>query len=94
MHVEVTPEAVEVLRRSLHLAEGSGAGGVRLRPATGLGGGTDIQVELADAASPGEEVVEEGGIRIFIDPQVLEAVPNPVVAVEPQHEVVVVRPRL
>lgn len=93
MEVEVTPEARDVLRSSLRLAGGSGASGIRLRAARGLGGGTDVQVELAAEPLPDEVVVEEEGFRIFIDPDVLQAVPNPVVAVEPQHEVVVVRPR-
>jgi len=37
-------------------------------------------------------VVQEGGIRLFVDPEIERAMPNPVVAVEPQHEIIVVRP--
>ena len=33
------------------------------------------------------------GIRLFIDPGLTEAIPNAVVAVEPQHDMVVVRRR-
>lgn len=91
--VEITDEAVEVLRRSLELGGVEAeSGGVRLRAAKALGGGVDIQVELADAALPGETVVEAGGVRIFVDPEVTRTFPRAVVAVEPQHEVVVVRP--
>ena len=88
--IEVTPEAVDVLRRSLALAPH--AAGVRLRAATGLGGGISVQIELADGPLEGETEVISDGVRIFIDPALTEAVPDPIVAVEPQHERVVVRP--
>jgi hypothetical protein len=91
--IEVTDEAIEVLRRSLELGGvDTATGGVRLRAAKALGGGMDIQVELADAALPTETTIEKEGIRIFVDPQLTHAIPHAVVAVEPQHEVVVVRP--
>lgn len=90
MSIEITDEAVEVLRRSLALAGQSG--GVRLRAARGLGGGVDIQVELAEGPLEGETVVEKDGVRVFVDPEVTAAMPDAVVVVEPQHELVVVRP--
>jgi hypothetical protein len=91
--IEVTDEAVEVLRRSLELGGvDPGRGGVRLRAAKALGGGLDVQVELADAPSGDETTIEAGGVRIFVDPEVTRTLPHAVVAVEPQHEVVVVRP--
>ena len=91
MAIEITPEAVEVLKRSLELAPH--AAGIRLLAATGLGGGISVQVELADGPSDGEQELEQDGLRIFIDPSLTEAVPDPIVAVEPQHERIVVRPR-
>ena len=94
MNLEVTPEAIEVLKRSLDLAGLDPAThGIRLRTATGLGGGIQTQIELADGPSDGEETIEAGGISLFIAPGVLEAVTDPVLAVEPQHERVVLRPR-
>ncbi len=94
MGIEVTQEAVEVLKRSLELGRVDPAtGGVRLRGARALGGGFDIQVELADAPGEEEHVIEVGGIRVFVDGEVRRAYPEAVVAVEPQHEVVVVRPK-
>jgi Fe-S cluster assembly iron-binding protein IscA len=93
MAIEVTPEAVAVLRRSLELAGPAEApGGIRLRAARGLGGGVDVQVELAESAAAGDEVIEAGGVSLFVDPEVRAAIPDAVVTVEPQHEVVVVRP--
>ena len=49
-------------------------------------------MELADEALEGEEVIETRGIRLYIDPEVRRAIPDAVVAVEPQHETIVVRP--
>lgn len=93
MGIEVTDEVTEVLRRSLELGGiDSATGGVRLRGARGLGGGFDVQVELADGPLEGEAVLEREGVRIFVDPEISKAIPDAVVALEPQHEIVVVRP--
>ena len=94
MEIEVTPEAAEVLLRSFQLAGiDPTSGGVRLRPARGLGGGVSVQIEFAAAPGAEEEVVETAGVRLFVTADLPDAVPNPVVAVEPQHDRVVVRPR-
>ena len=93
MPIHVTEEAIDVLRRSLELGGiDPSAGGVRLRAARGLGGGLDVQVELADGPLEGETTVEASDVRLFVDAGVTEAIPNAVVAVEPQHETIVVRP--
>jgi hypothetical protein len=93
LSIEVTGEAIEVLKRSLELGNvDPKSGGVRLRGARGLGGGIDVQVELADGPSEGESIVEAAGIRIFVDPSVSDSLPEAIVAVEPQHETIVVRP--
>jgi Fe-S cluster assembly iron-binding protein IscA len=93
MGIEVTEEAASVLRRSLELGGiESDAAGIRLRAARGLGGGIDVQVELAESPLENETIVEAEGIRLFVDPEVTRALPEAVVALEPQHEVVVVRP--
>lgn len=93
MGIEITQDAVEILRRSLELGGLSAEGaGIRLRTARGLGGGLDVQVELADSPRADEEVVESEGIKLFVAPEVLRVVPDVIVAVEPQHDVVVVRP--
>jgi Fe-S cluster assembly iron-binding protein IscA len=91
--IQVTEEAIDVLRRSLELGGiDPSAGGVRLRAAHGLGGGLDVQVELADGPLEGETTVEASDVRLFVDAGLTEAIPNAVVAVEPQHETIVVRP--
>ena len=93
MAIEVTPEAAAVLRRSLELAEVDlSTGGVRLRAAKGLGGGAGVQVELAAAPLPGELVLTTDGVRVFVDPSVTDLYPEAIVALEPQHDTVVVRP--
>ena len=93
MSIQVTDEAAEVLRRSLELGNvDPGSGGIRLRGARGLGGGFDIQVELADGPLEGETTHEHDGLRLFIDPAISEAIPEAIVALEPQHEIVTVLP--
>ena len=93
MTIRVTDEALEVLQRSLELGGVDVAsGGIRLRGGRELGGGFKVHVELADAPSEGEEIVETGSIRIFVGPSVSEAMPSAVVALEPEHETVVVSP--
>ena len=94
MPVEITDEAAEVLARSLELGNVDPAtGGVRIRGAHGLGGGFDVQVELADGPLEGEEVVEHQAVRVFVDPEVATLIPDAIVGLEPQHETIVVRPR-
>jgi Fe-S cluster assembly iron-binding protein IscA len=94
MALEVTEEAIGVLRNSLELANiDLATGGARLYAARGLGGGVKVQIELAEGPAPEELVIEAGGIRIFIDRSVTEALPDPVVAVEQPHDRIVVRPR-
>jgi Fe-S cluster assembly iron-binding protein IscA len=91
--MEITDEAVELLRKSLDLAGiDPSSGGVRLRGSRALGGGYDIQVELADERLDDEELVEVSGLRLFVDPEVARAMPKPVVTVDPQHDTIVIRP--
>lgn len=93
MAIEVTDEAVEVLRRSMKLGNVDAAtGGIRIRMAKALGGGSDVQVELADGAREGDGIVELEGLRLFVDASIAETIPDAIVAVEPQHENIVVRP--
>lgn len=94
MGLEVAEEALEVLRRSMELANiapGDSAG-VRLRSVHALGGGARIEVEFADAPGDHETVLEEQGVRIFVDPSVSALYPEAILTVEPQHEKLVVRP--
>lgn len=94
MGLEVTDAAIEVLARSLQMGGVDLAtGGARLRAAKGLGGGMDVQVELAEGPLAGEAVMEKGGVRLFVDPEVAGAFPDAVVTVEPQHDHVVLRPK-
>jgi Fe-S cluster assembly iron-binding protein IscA len=93
MSIEVTEEAGAVLLRSMELGGlDPNEAGIRLRAARGLGGGVDVQVELAGGPEEGETVIEAQGITLFVDPEVITTLPNAVVTVEPQHELVVVRP--
>jgi hypothetical protein len=91
--MEITDDAVELLRRSLDLAGiDPSSGGVRIRGSRALGGGYDVQVELADEPLEDEELVEVSGLRLFVDPEVARARPTAVVTVDPQHDTIVIRP--
>ncbi|HZA19925.1 MAG TPA: hypothetical protein VE889_03635, partial [Actinomycetota bacterium] len=68
------------------------SGGVRLRGSRALGGGYDVQVELADQLQEDEELIEVSGLRLFVDPEVTRAMPKPVVTMDPQHDTIVIRP--
>lgn len=94
MGLQVNEDALEVLRRSMQLADigPDDAGGVRLRSVTALGGGARIEIEFAAGPSPGETVIETEGVRIFVDPSVSVLYPEAVLSVEPQHERLVVLP--
>jgi Fe-S cluster assembly iron-binding protein IscA len=91
MKVTVTPEAAEVLRRSLELGGVSAEGGVRLRLARGLGGGSSVQVELAAGPLKGELVIEAEGVRLFVEPSALDGLTDPIVALEEPHDRIVLR---
>lgn len=94
MGLDITQEAIEVLRRSLELtdlSENSG-GGVRLRGSKGLGGGFDVQIEFAEGPLEGETSFSKEGVNIYVDPSVSQLYPDAVVTVEPQHETIVIRP--
>ncbi|MFP5350976.1 MAG: hypothetical protein ACLGIB_00220 [Actinomycetota bacterium] len=94
MSLQVNEEALEVLRRSMQLANigPDDTGGVRLCSVKALGGGTRIEVEFAAGLQPGETLVEAEGVRIFVDPSVAALHPEAVLTVEPQHERLVVLP--
>jgi Fe-S cluster assembly iron-binding protein IscA len=93
MAIEVTEEAAQVLLRSLDLGGVDRAsGGIRLRGARSLGGGFDVQVELAAGPEDGDGIIEAHGVRIFVAEDVRDAMPNAIVDLELQHDVVVVRP--
>ena len=93
MDISVTDEAAELLERSLQMAGiDTATGGVRLRVARALGGGGEVQVELAAEPEDGYELVEINGLKLFVDPALPESVPAPLVTVEPMHDQIVVRP--
>jgi Fe-S cluster assembly iron-binding protein IscA len=93
MPIEVTEEAAEVLKRSLELGGvDRSEGGIRLRGARSLSGGFDVQVELAAGPEGDEQTIEAHGVRVFVGADVLEAMPDAVVDLELQHDIVSVRP--
>ena len=93
MGIQVTDEAIDVLKNSLEIASHDPSRiGVRLRGARALGGGFQVQVEFAEQPDPDDEVVEKDGVRLFVGREVLETYPDALVAVDPMHDIVTVRP--
>lgn len=93
MSIEATDEAIEILRNSLALAKHDPAAvGVRVRGSRALGGGFQVQVEFAETPESDDAVLEKDGIHIFVAAEVLEVYPEAVIAVEPMHDIVSVRP--
>lgn len=86
MSVHITPDALEVLRRSIEMA-GITDGGVRLRPAGG-----EIRPRFASGPEEGDEIVEAEGVRVFVDPRITAETPDVEIGVTAEHETLVVRP--
>ena len=66
MAVQVTPRAIEVLRRALEAGRLDPAeAGIRVTLAKSLGG-AELQTGFAEQAEPGEETIEAEGIKLFV----------------------------
>lgn len=87
MPIEVTPRAVEVLRRAFELGRMDPASvGVRLSTARGLRG-EEVRTGFAEAAEPDEVTIEVGSLRLFV-PRSLEE-RGAVVDVADEHDRIV-----
>lgn len=84
MTVRITPEALEVIRRSLALAESPDMG-VRLRMAGGA-----VRPRFAADPEAGDVVIEQDGVRIFVAESIARG--DVEIGVTPEHETLVVRP--
>lgn len=83
MPAEITPRAVEVLRRGLETARlDPESVGVRVRLVAGA-----TRVSFEEAPEHDDEVVETGGIRIFV----ASSAAGRVIDVSEEHDQIVVR---
>lgn len=55
--------AVEAVDGLLHTSEAPDDAGLRIRPA----GESQLTIELATEPAPGDQVIEDGGARVFVD---------------------------
>ena len=70
MAVEVTPRAIEVLRRALEAARLAPSDvGIRVSLARSLRG-PELRTGFAEQAEQGEATIEVGGIRLFLGPEI------------------------
>lgn len=81
MGVSVTPEALELIRRSLELAGADPSEvGVRLRVAGG-----EVRPRFVPGPQEGDVVVEREGMRIFVAGDIVRELGDVEVAVTPEH---------
>ena len=86
MTVRITPEAVDVIRRSLELANADPKEmAVRLR-----GAGGAIRPRFVTEGEPTDVLVEAEGIRVFLAADLVDG--DVEIAVTPEHETLTVRP--
>ena len=55
-------------------------GGLRIAPAPAPG---QLQVSIAPAPEPGDQVVDEGGARVFVEPQTAEMLADSTLDAQP-----------
>lgn len=88
MGISVTPQALDVLRRSFELARHDPSEvGVRLREIDGV-----LQPRFVAQPQPEDTVVEVEGVRIFVDARIAQSNPDAEIGVSEEHERLVVRP--
>ncbi len=59
----LSPSAVEAVDGLLHRSDVPDDAGLRIRPA----GESQLAIELVAEPAPGDQVIEEGGARVFVD---------------------------
>lgn len=59
----LSPSAVEAVDSLLRRSEAPDNGGLRIRTA----GESQLTIEIASGPGPGDQVIEEGGARVFVD---------------------------
>ena len=76
----LTDQAREVIKG---IVEEVGAeGGLRITAANESNGDTALEFELAESPVPGDEVVEEGGAKVFLDEVAAEVLADKTLDVE------------
>lgn len=89
MTVEVTPRAVEVLKRALEAGRmDPSLVGVRVTLAVGLRG-EEVRTGFAEQPEPDEITVEAGGIRLFVASALAER--GALIDVAAEHDRITVR---
>ncbi|MFY9586194.1 MAG: hypothetical protein WAT66_01925 [Actinomycetota bacterium] len=86
MAVEITPRAIEVLRRALEAARlAPSDAGIQVTLARSLRG-PELRTGFAEQAEPGEETIEAGGIRLFVGAEI-----SGILDVADEHDRIVLR---
>ena len=59
----LSPSAIEAVDNLLHMSEIPDDAGLRIRRT----GDSELTIEIAPEPAPGDQVIEEGGARVFVD---------------------------
>ncbi|HEY2651437.1 MAG TPA: HesB/YadR/YfhF-family protein [Solirubrobacteraceae bacterium] len=68
----LSESAVEAVDALLHMPEIPDAAGLRIRPVSE----SQLTVEIAPEPAPGDQVIEEGGARVFVDSEAAPILDN------------------
>ena len=68
----LAPSAVEAVDALLHRPEVPDEAGLRIRSA----GESELTLEIAPEPMPGDQVIEEGGARVFVEPEAAPLLDN------------------
>jgi iron-sulfur cluster assembly protein len=68
----LSPSAVEAVDSLLHSPEVPDDAGLRIRTA----GDSQLAVEIAAEPAPGDQVIEDGGARVFVEPEAAPILDN------------------
>jgi Fe-S cluster assembly iron-binding protein IscA len=70
--LSLSPSAVEAVDSLLHRAEAPDDAGLRIRSA----GESQLAIEIAAEPAPGDQIIEEGGARVFVDAEAAPMLDN------------------
>ena len=68
----LAPSAVEAVDALLHRPEVPDEAGLRIRSA----GESELALEIAPEPTPGDQIIEEGGARVFVEPEAAPILDN------------------
>lgn len=69
----LTPDAAEAVRQLVSGSPVESGGGIRIAPGDPTPTGTPLQVTVAAEPEATDQTIEDGGARVFVDPDAADA---------------------